>query len=521
MSPHALGLRGPADPALLERLAALRTELELPPAFPAPVLAEAEAAAREVHAGLTGSPDHADRTALPFVTVDPAGSTDLDQALLLTPADDDGILVRYAIADVPAFVAPGGAVDAEARRRGQTVYLPDGRVPLHPEVLSEDAASLLPDRERPAFVWTFLLDAAGAVVETGLERARIRSRAQLTYGQVQAFLDAQPGAQAPTTPRPGVTDADRAAAEGWPAEVRDSLTLLPEVGRRRAAQEAARGGASLNLPDQEVRVTEDGAHELVHRAPLPAEEHNAQLSLLTGMAAAELMLAAGVGILRTMPAPDADAVAAFRERTRALGAPWDEGQDYGAYLRSLDPADARHLAVLHAATGLFRGAGYTAFDAQAEDPALRTPPAEPAQAALAAPYAHATAPLRRLVDRFVLALCHAHAIGAPAPAWVRSALPALPALMADSSRRASAASRTAADLVEAAALESRVGAELEGIAVREAKDGTEVWLLDPAVSLRVPGSVPAGTRVRVRIEGVDRASGAITAAGVDWPHSSR
>ena len=336
MSPHALGLRGPADPALLERLAALRTELELPPAFPAPVLAEAEAAAREVHAGLTGSPDHADRTALPFVTVDPAGSTDLDQALLLTPADDDGILVRYAIADVPAFVAPGGAVDAEARRRGQTVYLPDGRVPLHPEVLSEDAASLLPDRERPAFVWTFLLDAAGAVVETGLERARIRSRAQLTYGQVQAFLDAQPGAQAPTTPRPGVTDADRAAAEGWPAEVRDSLALLPEVGRRRAAQEAARGGASLNLPDQEVRVTEDGAHELVHRAPLPAEEHNAQLSLLTGMAAAELMLAAGVGILRTMPAPDAEAVAAFRERTRALGAPWDEGQDYGAYLRSLD-----------------------------------------------------------------------------------------------------------------------------------------------------------------------------------------
>ena len=82
MSPHALGLRGPADPALLERLAALRTELELPPAFPAPVLAEAEAAAREVHAGLTGSPDHADRTALPFVTVDPAGSTDLDLSLI-------------------------------------------------------------------------------------------------------------------------------------------------------------------------------------------------------------------------------------------------------------------------------------------------------------------------------------------------------------------------------------------------------------------------------------------------------
>ena len=118
MSPHALGLRGPADPALLERLAALRTELELRPAFPAPVLAEAEAAAREVHAGLAASPDHADRTVLPFVTVDPAGSTDLDQALLLTPADDDGILVRYAIADVPAFVAPGGGPRRPRRRPG-------------------------------------------------------------------------------------------------------------------------------------------------------------------------------------------------------------------------------------------------------------------------------------------------------------------------------------------------------------------------------------------------------------------
>jgi hypothetical protein len=66
-----------------------------------------------------------------------------------------------------------------------------------------------------------------------------------------------------------------------------------------------------------------------------------------------------------------------------------------------------------------------------------------------------------------------------------------------------------------------VGAELEGIAVRGVKGGAEVWLLDPAVTLRVPGEAEPGTRVRVRIEGVDRASGEVTASGVDWPHSSR
>ena len=520
--PHrAVALRGRPDPALIERLAALRTELELPAGFPPEVLEEADAAARDVLAALASDPAYADRTDVPFVTVDPAGSTDLDQALYLEAADGDAITVRYAIADVPAFVAPGGAVDVEARRRGQTVYLPDGRVPLHPEALSEDAASLLPDRERPAFVWTFVLDAAGAVVDTSLERARIRSRAQLTYAQVQAFLDALPDAEAPAAPRPGLDEADHAAHRGWDAPLRDSLALLPEVGRRRAAQEAARGGASLNLPDQEVHVAEDGRHCLVQRAPLPAEDHNAQLSLMTGMAAARLMLEAGVGILRTMPAPDAEAVAAFRSRTGALGAPWEEGQDYGAYLRTLDPADPGHLAVLHEATSLFRGAGYTAFDAHAEDPELRTPPSEPEQAALAAPYAHATAPLRRLVDRFVLALCHAHATGATAPEWARAALPELPALMTESSRRTSAADRAATDLVEAAALQDHVGAELEGIAVRGVKGGAEVWLLDPAVTLRVPGEAEPGTRVRVRIEGVDRASGEVTASGVDWPHSSR
>ncbi|MCK6095981.1 RNB domain-containing ribonuclease [Micrococcus sp. EYE_162] len=504
MPHHAVEVRGSEDAALTERLAALRAELDLPGGFAAPVLAEAEESAAAVLASLGSDAERVDLTAVPFVTVDPSGSTDLDQALHIAAAEDGRLTVRYAIADVPAFVAPEGEVDREARRRGQTVYLPDGRVPLHPEVLSEGAASLLPDVDRPAFVWTFTLAVDGAVERTALVRSRVRSRAQLTYEQVQAFLDS--------------ADAPEAAA--WPEELRASIALLPEVGRRRTAQEVARGGASLNMPDQEIHVV-DGRYEISQRIPLPAEDHNAQLSLMTGMEAARIMLDGGVGVLRTMPAPDAEAVAAFRARTRALGHPWEEGADYGAYLRTVDPREPRHLAVLHAATSLFRGAGYTAFDAEAEDPALRALPADPEQAALAAPYAHATAPLRRLVDRFVLAVCHALVSGAPVPAWARRALPELPALMQDAGRRASAADRAAGDLVEAAELSEHVGAELEGVVVRSGGESADVQLAQPPVAVRVPAAAEPGTRVRIRIDAVDVASGKVTASGVDWPHSSR
>lgn len=114
---------------LQERFAAIRAELDVPSEFPADVLAEARAAAA------AASLPERDETAVPFLTIDPPGSMDLDQALHIE-RDGEGYRVRYAIADVPAFVLPGGAVDQEARRRGQTVYAPDGRTPLHPAELS-------------------------------------------------------------------------------------------------------------------------------------------------------------------------------------------------------------------------------------------------------------------------------------------------------------------------------------------------------------------------------------------------
>ena len=394
-------------PAGVLDLDALRTELEVPAEFPAEALAEAEAAARAPRL------PELDRTDLPMVTIDPPGSRDLDQALHLARTST-GFRVSYAIADVAAFVEPGGALDAEVFARGVTLYAPDSRVPLHPPVLGEDAASLLPDVVRPALLWTLDLDAHGALVGTDVRRALVRSRAKLHYAEVQQALDA------------GTAD--------------EVLVLLREVGLLREQQARERGAVDLPSLSQEVELDGGGRPCLTWRAPLPVEGWNAQISLLTGAAAAQLMLTARIGMLRTLPPADDEAVAALRRSALALGVAWPEGESYGAVVSGLDPAVPALAALLTLATRLLRGAGYTAFDGEV--------PEQPLHSAVALPYAHCTAPLRRLADRHVGEVCLAAAAGTAVPDWARSALPGLPEVMAAAARRASALERAVVDAAE-------------------------------------------------------------------------
>lgn len=460
-----------AQSELAESLRALRAELELPTAFDEEVLAEASARWAAL------PPPARDLRGLAFATLDPPGAKDLDQAFQLERRNGGGWLVRYAIADVPGFVVPEGSVDAEARRRGQTLYAADGMLPLHPPVIGEDRASLLPDVDRSAYVWSFELDEAGAVEDVALERALIRSRARLDYDGVQRELDA--------------------GAHDGPA------ALLPEIGAARLEQERLRGGASLDLPDEEIVRDHDGGYRIERRMPLPVEAWNAQLSIMTGIAAAELMLAGGIGVLRTMPRPAPEAIVAFRTRVAALGMPWPVTTPYGEYLRSLDRADPRADAVLRAAAALFRGAGYLAFDGE--------PPADPRQAAIAAPYAHVTAPIRRLVDRWGLVACESLADGREVPDWVRSSLPALPALMQASNTRAARLERESLDRVEAALLSARVGETFDAVVVERRGERAILQLEDPAVTAecRAPATIGAGERMPVVLEHADIRSGSV------------
>jgi VacB/RNase II family 3'-5' exoribonuclease len=424
---------------------ALRAELGVPTSFPPEVQAEAAQAAKD-----PALPEQ-DLTDLPFLTIDPPGSVDLDQAMALS-RQGEGYLVRYAIADVAAFVRPGGAVDAEAHRRGETLYSPDRRTPLHPTVLSEGAASLLQDQVRPALVWELALDAEGALTSTRVSRALVRSRRQLDYETVQRELDG------------GTASED--------------LRLLETVGRLRQDQARARGAVDLPTPEQVV----DADGRLTYRAPLPAEQWNAQISLLTGMAAARLMLDGGVGLLRTLPVPPQDAVDSLRRSAMALGVPWPEGTPYGDVLSALDPTVPRNAALLSLATRLLRGAGYTAFDG--------SPPALTTHSAVAAPYAHCTAPLRRLADRYAGEVCLALCAGTEVPAWARAALPALPAEMAEADRRAHELDRAVVDLAEACVLQHRVGQSFAAVVVEANSHGGTVQLTDPAVRARVEGAQP-------------------------------
>ncbi|MEU9256076.1 RNB domain-containing ribonuclease [Streptomyces sp. NPDC048270] len=462
-------MTGADGAALRAALRALRTKLGVPEEFPAEVLAAAERAAREPRL-----PD-ADATDLPLFTVDPPSSRDLDQAMHLARRPAGGFRVHYAIADVAAFVTPGGALDAEAHQRVSTLYFPDGRVPLHPAVLSEGAASLLPDQTRPALLWCLDLDAEGRVETTDVRRALVRSRAKLDYEGVQQAVDT--------------------------GTAEEPVALLQDIGRLREALEAERGGISLNVPEQEV-VAHDGSYTLAYRAPLPADGWNAQISLMTGIAAADLMLAAGTGILRTLPQAPDGAVGRLRRAAKALRIDWPHHVPYAELVRSLDPHRPDHAAFLQECTTLLRGAGYTVFTGgRTPDPAIH--------AAVAAPYAHCTAPLRRLADRYAGELCLAAVAGAEPPQWAVAALDALPKEMADGARVANGAERECVDLVEAALLKDRVGETFEATVIdvkdHEPRQGT-VQLEDPAVVGRVVSTaldLPLGERIRVRLTEAD------------------
>jgi exoribonuclease R len=271
----------------------------------------------------------------------------------------------------------------------------------------------------------------------------------------------------------------------------DLMQLLREVGERRLALERARGGVRLNVPEQEV-VKQDGSWTVRYRVPLESEEFNAQISLLTGMAAAALMLRAGTGILRTQPPPDERSLKRLRRQATALRVDWPEAMTYPEFIRSLDPTIPAHAALMQEATGVGRGAGYTAFDGK--------PPEEHRHFAIAADYAHATAPLRRLQDRYVSECCLAAAAGRPVPDWVRAGLAALPAAMAAGDHRARVVERGVVDLVEAVLLEGREGERFDAVVV----DYQLVQLREPAVRGKLAaGSPEPGSELSVRLDRAD------------------
>ncbi len=404
-----------------------------------------------------------DATDIPFVTIDPVGSRDLDQALHIDRLKH-GLRVRYAIADVAAHVVPGGALDRLAHERGVTVYSPDTRIGLHPPQMSEGHASLLAEQRTKAIVWSFVVTPDGELDDVHVERAWVRSRRQYAYRELVR----------PTGD-----------------EERSFVAMLAELGNARRLKVRAQGGVTLPKPSQEI-VHQAGHYTLKLESGLPIEDDNAQVSLATGMVGASLMIDGGVGVLRTMPMAAPESLKRLRSSALALGVAWTHEQSYAEVLDSLDLKAPHTAAFLDAATALFRGANWQAFDTTVAGGTLPDPFRH---GALGAPYAHVTAPLRRLVDRYAAEAALAQAQRRPVPEWTKAGLERAAADTAAGSRRAADVDRRSIDAVESAVLHDRIGETFEGVGL----DDRTIQLTDPPVVARCDGEVTPGVRQRVRL----------------------
>jgi exoribonuclease R len=322
-------------------------------------------------------------------------------------------------------------------------------------------------------LWRITLDATGEVTGVDVTRARVRSTAQLDYDGVQG-------------------QADRGALP-------DAIRLLPDVGARRLRLARRRHAIDLALPEQVVEPLPAGGWTIALRTPVPVERYNAEISLLTGTCAATLMLRAGIGILRTVPEPDERALHSLRRAAQALGIRWPDGRPAGDVLDSLDRGDPRHVAFVEHATSLLRGAAYVPFSG--------APPQQTGHAGIGAPYAHVTAPLRRLVDRFGSEVCLAVHAGRPVPDWVGAALPVLPEEMRRADSLAHAVDRAVVDATEAWLLRDRVGDTFPAVVIDADEHSGTVVLDDPAVRARCDGAgLPVGHRIAVRLTTADVAA---------------
>ena len=441
------------DGALSRGLADIRTQFQVPSDFPPEAIAEAESAAARPVSG------HEDWTTREFVTLDPQASTDLDQAFAIERAGG-ALILHYAIADVAWFVAPDGGLDTEAWKRGETIYLPDGKASLYPQVLSEGAASLLPEVERPAVVFTVRIDGSGKSALDAATRGLIRSRAKLAYETV--------------------TDAD--LPDGF-----------AELSRRIEAAEDSRGAARVDAPEQEVAIDPAGHVTLAFRPQLQSEVQNAALSLAANLAIADALLAHGTGLFRIMPEPDERAIRRLRHSAKALGLTWPKNETLEQFERGLNGTRAE--AAFRAAV---RRAGPSASYAPFHEGVV------PWHSAMGATYAHATAPLRRLADRYVIEATLLIANGQPVPAELAAMFQQLPAVMARAEAKSGQIDRAVLDLAEAVMLSGREGSRFDAVVTDIDERGARIQLCDPAVIARVdPKGATPGDTITVELESVD------------------
>jgi ribonuclease R len=283
-------------------------------------------------------PQLVDLTHLPFVTIDGATSLDLDQAAYVE-ADEHGWVVYYALADASYYVRPTSALWEEASKRAASYYLPGVMVPMLPRELSEGLVSLNAQVERRCLVIRSRLNSDGSLRQDGNSRigpsdafrARIRSRAKLSFEQVHTFYQGD----------------DQAIAD---AKVAQSLQNLRAVGQARQELAEERNVVRYRRVELDVKVRGSEHRRFVAAEAIrhPVEGYNEQLSLLCNSEGARLLKEASKNplvepIYRVHPPPETARLARLRELTQALARAhalpqrwvWQSGQQLADYLEQL------------------------------------------------------------------------------------------------------------------------------------------------------------------------------------------
>lgn len=264
--------------------------------FAEDVLAGARAARASVAAREATITARRDLRSIPTITIDAPSTTDIDDALAVLPAGADGALrVLVSIADVGELVPEGSPLDEEARARGTSVYLAGRVLPMLPNEISSDAASLVPGEDRLALTAELRIDAEGEVRSVDIYESVIRSHARLTYEAAAELLDA------------GTPDV-------VPASVEPTLRWLRTAAARLSAVRAARGGVELAREEAYVSFDpatreptgltargETAAHRLVERLMVAANEAVARWLVDRGLP----------GLFRVHDEPDPERVSAL------------------------------------------------------------------------------------------------------------------------------------------------------------------------------------------------------------------
>ena len=414
-------------------------QYQLPTEFPAAVEKEAGrvVATYDPQQASQGREDLRDLT---VITIDPDDARDFDDAISLTELSKGRLELGVHIADVSHFIAPGGALDVEARARANSVYFPRLVISMLPEVLSNGVCSLQEKQPRLTKSAFITYNAAGQRVATRCANTVISSAKRLTYKQATAILAGKVGGN----------------TKKVVALVRRMEALARTIRRRRLAN----GMLVLDLPEVVVRFDEDGRVTGVEPADRSFSHTIIEMFMVeANEVVAELLAGLGVPALRRVhPSPDPAAVQPLNRFLRALGLPAVKDMERKALQSLLDKAKDRpesfavNLAILRSL-----------------EQAVYAPTATGHFALASEDYTHFTSPIRRYPDLTIHRLLDAHLRGGLQKRRRRANVPTLEECRelgvhcSRSERRAEAAERELKLVYILRLLAQHVGDEYEGI----------------------------------------------------------